>query len=290
MSGTTRHEELLADLHCHSTASDGRMEPGQVVTAAFQSGLRVIALTDHDTVAGVAAAREAAEPLGLEVVPALELSTTWAGREIHLLGYFVDVSSPELLRHLNRMQRERRRRARLMVSRLAALGYPVEWARVRELAGSGSVGRAHVARALLEKGYVNSVNQAFDQFLAEGRPAYVPHARLAVRDGIRLISAAGGVAVLAHPGLAQADGLIPALKGQGLTGLEVAHPAHDPSQQARYGRLAHHLGLLPSGGSDAHGGEGPHQQPGAVRIPLSWVEALRRRAAQRRSEAGQKDV
>lgn len=290
MTGTPRGDQLLADLHCHSTASDGRMEPGQVVEAAAGRGLRVIALADHDTVAGVAAAQAAAEPLGLEVVPALELSTTWAARAIHLLGYFIDVTSPELLRHLNRMQRERRRRARLMVSRLAGLGYPVEWARVRELAGTGSVGRVHMARALLEKGYVNSLNQAFDQFLAEGRPAYVPHARLAVRDGIRLITAAGGVAVMAHPGLAQVDGLIPVLKGQGLAGLEVAHPAHDPSQQTRYARLAHHLGLLPSGGSDAHGGEGPHQQPGAVRIPLAWVEALRQRAAEGRAGARQGDL
>lgn len=278
MSSTPGGEALAADLHCHSTASDGRLAPDEVVKAAWRRGLRAIALTDHDTLAGVPPAQEAAEPLGLEVIPALELSTTLAGREVHLLGYFVDIDSPELLRRLRRIQWERRRRARRMVRRLAALGYPVEWARVQELAGGESIGRAHVARALLEKGYINSINQAFDQFLAEGRPAYVPHARLTVQEGIRLITAAGGVAVLAHPGLAQVDHLIPALKDRGLAGLEVAHPAHDPSQQEHYRRLADRLGLLPSGGSDAHGGEGPHQQPGAVCIPLSWVEALRRRA------------
>lgn len=279
MNGRPGDEALAADLHCHSTASDGRMTPGEVVKAAWQRGLRVIALTDHDTVAGVPVALEAAEPLGLEVIPALELSTALAGREVHLLGYFVDIASPELLRRLRRIQWERRRRARRMVRRLAALGYPVEWARVQELAGGESIGRVHVARALLEKGYINSINQAFDHFLAEGRPAYVPHARLTVQEGIRLITAAGGVAVLAHPGLAQVDHLIPALKDQGLAGLEVAHPAHDPGRHEHYRRLADRLGLLPSGGSDAHGGEGPHQQPGAVRIPLSWVEALRRQAS-----------
>ncbi|BAS27555.1 PHP domain-containing protein [Limnochorda pilosa] len=272
-------DALLADLHVHSNASDGRREPAQVVEEARASGLRVVALTDHDTVAGIAAAQEAGRRMGVEVIPGLEVSAAWAGHEVHLLGYFVDVHSPALARHVALFQRQRRRRARLMVSRLAALGYPVEWARVRELAGSGSVGRPHVARALLEKGYVGRLNQAFDQFLAEGRPAYVPHARLSVREGIRLIGAAGGVAVLAHPYLAQVDGLIPLMRGQGLVGLEVAHPSHGPSEQERYLRLARHLGLLPTGGSDAHGSAGPHDQPGRVRIPLSWVEDLRARAA-----------
>ena len=275
MSGRPGDEALAADLHCHSTASDGRLAPGEVVRTAFRRGVRVLALADHDTVAGVPAAQETAAPLGLEVIPALELSATLAGREVHLLGYFVDLTSREFLRTLERMQGERRRRARLMVARLAALGCPLDWGRLQELAGGGSIGRAHVARALLEKGFVGSVRQAFDQFLAEGRPAYVPHARLTTEEGIRLIRTAGGVPVLAHPGLVQADHLIPALKDQGLAGLEVVHPAHDVPKQAYYRRLADDLGLLPTGGSDAHGGEEPHEQPGAVRIPLSWVERLR---------------
>lgn len=273
--------DLAADLHCHSTASDGLAAPRRVVEQAAEVGLRVIALTDHDTVDGVAAAQAAGRELGVEVIPAVELSTSWAGQEVHLLGYFVDIRAPGLLRHLSRFQRERRRRARLMVSRLAALGYPVEWSRVRELAGGGSIGRLHVARALLERGYVSHVNQAFDQFLAEGRPAHVPHARLPIRDGLRLIAAAGGVAALAHPHLARIDGLIPLMRGQGLVGLEVVHPSHDASERERYLRLANHLGLLPTGGSDAHGSENPGDRPGGARVPLSWVEALRARAAER---------
>lgn len=269
-------EQRLADLHCHSTVSDGQLEPWQVVELAARQGLHVVALTDHDTVAGVEPARQRARALGLEVVPALELSTAWGAQEIHLLGYFVDVAAPPLLRELQRQQEARWQRARLMARRLAALGYPISWARVRELGGQGTVGRVHLARALVEAGHVASMGQAFDQFLAEGRPAYVPQARLTVQEGIGLIAAAGGVPVLAHPGLAQVDHLIPAWKAQGLAGLEVVHPAHDSQQEAHYLRLAQEWDLLPTGGSDAHGRERPEDQPGAVRVPLAWVEGLRR--------------
>lgn len=267
-----------ADLHTHSTWSDGILSPAALVAEAAACGLRAIALTDHDTVAGVLEARAAGETHGIEVIPGVELSATLSdGAEAHLLGYFVDVSDPAFLAALAGYARAREERMERMIGRLRQIGAPVDGGRVRELAGHGTVGRPHLARALTEAGHAADLSDAFARYIGGGKPAFVPRPRVDPRDAIALIRAAGGVPVLAHPysagGVESAlDRLVPA----GLLGLEVDYGEYTPDEREVLRAIAARRGLIATGGSDYHGpGVRGERQLGMVSVPFSAVEALR---------------
>jgi hypothetical protein len=253
---------MLIDLHTHSSVSDGTDSPAVLVGAAHAAGLDVVALTDHDTTAGWAAAA-AARPPGLTVVPGLELSCRWFPADqppvaVHLLAYLVDPDHPALAAELARLRAERLGRGERIVTTLAAAGYPVVWERIVEASAGGVVGRPHVARALVEAGVVGSVEEAFATLLHQRGPHHVPKADTDVLEGIALVRAAGGVPVFAH-GLASRRGrvvddtAIAAMAGAGLVGLEVDHPDHTPAERDHLRGLAGELGLLVTGSSDHHG-------------------------------------
>lgn len=249
------------DLHSHTDESDGQLGPAALVRHARDRGVRQLAITDHDTVAGLAAATaEAARLGGIEVVPGVELSSTADGREVHVLGYFVDPADPVFLARLAELAAGRRTRVERMAARLAALGVPVTAERVFALAGPGTVGRPHVARALVEAGHVASVSEAFDRVLAAGRPGYVPREPLAPEAAVALVLAAGGVPVLAHPlGTGDPAGVVARLVGVGLRGMEVEYGEYPPEARAELRAIADRHGLIPTGGSDFHG---PALRPG----------------------------
>ncbi|MEW5932237.1 MAG: PHP domain-containing protein [Bacillota bacterium] len=267
------------DLHVHTTASDGTWSPARVVGEAARLGLAGVGITDHDTVAGLPEALAAGERAGIRVVPGIELGSEYGGEEVHVLGYFIDPGHPRLAGILTWLQEVRWRRLDRMVERVAELGLPVSRQRVAELAAGGTPGRPHLARAMVEAGYVGSVEEAFDRYLERGRPGYVPRPHLSPSDAVRVIRQAGGCAVLAHPGLLRDDGVIAELVGAGLGGIEARYPKHRPEQVEEYGRLGRRLGLIVTGGSDFHGpGVGPPAWLGEVTVPADVVEALAHRA------------
>jgi predicted metal-dependent phosphoesterase TrpH len=252
---------MRIDLHTHSTASDGTDPPGVLPLAARTAGLDVIALTDHDSTDGLAAALAAA-PEGLTVVPGIELSCLWGPDgdriSLHLLGYLIDPMNAQLQAQCVRLRASRVDRGRLIAEKLAGAGLPVRWERVRELAGDGSVGRPHLALALVEAGVVPDVDTAFRDYLYTGSPYYVGKAELDVLTGIALVRGSGGVPVFAHPlarrrGRVVDDAAIEAMAAAGLAGVEVDHPDHDESERTHLRGLAADLGLLTTGSSDYHG-------------------------------------
>jgi 3',5'-nucleoside bisphosphate phosphatase len=258
------------DLHMHSTASDGSRAPADVVRAAKKARLAAIALTDHDSVAGVAEARVAGEELGVRVITGVELSAVEGETETHLLGLHLRDASL-LERGLGELREMRTRRAEQIVQRLNGLGVQVAMSAVLAQAGTGALGRPHVARALIAEGWAVDSRDAFDRYLGAGRPAYVAKEQLEMRDAIAMIHAAGGLAVLAHPGAAATRERLESLRTQGLDGVEVKHPGHSSSETSRIRALTDQLGLLPSGGSDWHGAaEGP-RTIGMMQVPAEWL-------------------
>ncbi|MFJ8006395.1 PHP domain-containing protein [Streptomyces fagopyri] len=249
---------MRIDLHAHSTASDGTDTPAELVRNAAAAGLDVVALTDHDTTRGHAEA-VAALPEGLTLVAGAELSCRLDGVSMHLLAYLFDPEEPELLAERELIRDDRVPRARSMVAKLQGLGVPVTWEQVARIAGDGSVGRPHVASALVELGVVGSVSEAFGgDWLADGGRVYVPKHETNPFDAIRLVKAAGGVTVLAHPAAAKRGRTVPEaaiaeLATAGLDGIEVDHMEHEPATRARLRGLAAELGLLATGSSDYHG-------------------------------------
>jgi len=243
------------DLHIHSTASDGTATPEEVVEAALAGGLDVIALTDHDTTAGVSRARAAAAGRSLEVITGVEVSTTTNGFELHILGYFVDPDHPALMAYEAAAGTRRDERMQEMVDNLQSAGIDVTFEAVVEAAGEdrGNLGRPHLARALLDAGYVSTVSEAFDRFIGNSHPAYVPTRLLTPEAGIELIVSAGGVPIWAHPWDEHLGRLLPGLVREGLRGIEVYRPRTPPHRVAELERLARKEGLLVSGGSDWHG-------------------------------------
>jgi predicted metal-dependent phosphoesterase TrpH len=272
----------FVDLHAHSTASDGAAAPTAVVEAARRAGLAALALTDHDTLAGVEEAMSAGERTGLRVVAGAELSVQDGGKEIHLLA--LHLREPARVdRALARFREGRRDRAEAIVARLAALGVPVPLESVLAEAGSGAVGRPHVARAMVSAGVVRDYREAFDRYLGAGRPAYVEKVPLSVRGAAELTHEAGGILVFAHPGPDGTRERVERMTADGLDGLEVIHPSQPPEEQARLRLLADHFGLVYSGGSDWHGApEGPRML-GGMRVPLSWLERQDELVARRRA-------
>lgn len=265
--------EPRSDLHVHSDASDGALSPADLVGRAAEAGLAVLGLTDHDTLDGIEPAVAAAGRHGLTLVPGVEISSEWDGREAHVLGYFVDPSHRPLRARLEEQRRKREHRGRDTVELLARLGYPLSWPRVQELAGEGNVGRPHVARALIEAGHACDIADAFARFLGEGAPAYIAAPVVDPVEAVALVLAAGGLPVLAHP-LRLLDAL-PHLVGAGLAGIEVYYAAYSDGEVALLAATAEGAGLLRTGGSDFHGlahSEGRLLGSGA--IPWRHVERL----------------
>ncbi len=260
----------MIDLHTHTIASDGALSPRALVERAHRLGIRTLAVTDHDTLAGVPEAAAAAAARGMELLPGIEITAVHGGRDVHVLAYFLDPHPEGLTPFLVRQRRDRTRRALEMSARLAALGAPVDLEDL--VAGAEAAGRAvarpTVARALLDAGHVTSLQQAFDRWLADGRPAYVPRTGASPAEVVRLVARSGGVPVLAHPGLLRKDELIPELAAAGLGAIEAYHSDHDAGVQSRYLRLADEHRLAVSGGSDFHGDDHPRARCfGRVGLP-----------------------
>lgn len=269
-------EVVEADLHTHSTASDGADTPAQIVEKAAAIGLKAVGITDHDAVDGLAEALQRGKELGIEVVPGVEINTDYEGQEVHILGYYIDFQHPSLLATLEDMRRFRRQRIESMVGKLRALGLDIHIDEVKEVAGEAAMGRPHLARVMMEKGYVNSVTEAFERYIGLGRPAYVPRTHLTPFAAVEIVRKAGGIPVLAHPGLVGRDELIPRLISVGLMGLEVWHSDHTAEDANRYLALAEKLDLLVTGGSDYHGGEVKPDIPlGGWGVSYSRVLALK---------------
>lgn len=266
------------DLHVHSTASDGALAPKELVARASSLGLAALAITDHDSVDAINAAREAADPLSLALIPGVELSTVHRGRDVHVLGYFVDTESVAFCRKLDEFRAARLERASAMVEALANAGYDVTLEDVLLLAEGGSVGRSHVARALVDRGHATTVAEAFQRLIGRDQPFYIPKPSAEPADVIATIRDAGGVAVLAHPGVTKVDDAIPGLVEAGLAGLEAYHAEHDQSSRDRYRAYAENHGLIVTGGSDFHGHSSPGAAMGSVPIPDYVLPALYERA------------
>jgi len=273
------------DLHLHTKASDGALRPAELVQAAARIGIRAMAVTDHDTVNGVAEAREAASELPIEVIPGIELSASLDRDEIHVLGYLLDVNDPSLQKALRRLQEDRLAQAQAMVERLGALGHPLPWDRVMAIANGGSVGRPHIAKALVECDAVASVDEAFSRFLRRGGPGYVEGPKVLPQEAVGLIRKARGVPSLAHPIIVGAsdyrldlDRLLPMMMEAGLEGIETYYKGYTPEITASLLAVAERYRLIPTGGSDFHGGGVvADAELGGVDVPWESVERLRAR-------------
>lgn len=272
------------DLHIHTTASDGQLTSEHVIQLAAQYHLNTVAITDHDTTAGIFPAQEAARGV-LEVIPGIEIGARHDLAQVDILGYFIDIQHSGLQQRLATFRQDRLRRGQRTVERLAQLGLPVAWSRVVALAGGDSVGRPHIARAMVEAGYVQSVKEAFDRYLDSSQPAYIPRQTLTPQEAVDLIHAAGGVAVLAHPVfVADLPAVVDQLVAAGLDGIEVSYPEHTPEFEAQVREMALRHDLVMTGGSDFHGLNMPGKAMiGAALAPAGAVEALRERAAGYRS-------
>lgn len=246
----------LIDLHTHSTASDGRLSPRELIRLAKQSDVSVLAVTDHDTLEGLPAADAEAAQIGVQLVPGVEITAHVDDLEVHILGHFIDPNDTRLTEFLTSSRRDRIERVHRMIDKLWALGLPLDVDEVLSLATGSSVGRPHVAQAMIRRGYVASLREAFDRYLTSGKPGHVERSRIPAALAIQAIKRAGGVASLAHPGDYGHDEVIPFLVSHGLDGLEVYHPEHDTESVFRYERIRLEYGLLTVGGSDYHGTEG----------------------------------
>ncbi|HUT96598.1 MAG TPA: PHP domain-containing protein [Dehalococcoidales bacterium] len=265
------------DLHVHSTASDGRLTPAEVIREAAERGLAYIALTDHDTVDGIATAKAAAQRLpNLIFIPGIEISTDIPQGEVHILGYFFDYADPQLLAQLEEFKDSRLRRAEQMVAKLAGLGVHIGWQRVLEIAGASTIGRPHIARAMLEKGYVPSFKKAFDKYLGHGKPAYVEREKMLPAEAVAIIVRAGGLPVLAHPLTTEdPEGLLAELKPAGLVGMEAYYGDYSDEEVEGLVALAQKHDLIATGGSDFHGIEPDEETPiGGSDVPLEAAERL----------------
>ena len=267
----------MLELHCHTTYSDGRLTPTELVNKAVLSGVRALAITDHDTLGGWEEAIAAAESLPIEIVPGVELSTVYNERSLHILGFYPQESL--LKEPLSERLAGRKRRAAKMVANLREMGYDLE---LPELSGNMALGRPHIARAMLEAGYVRSMKEAFARFIGEDKPAYVHYEKFSSQEGIELIKACKGIPVWAHPYLfrgGKVEDVLPELVDAGLMGIEVYHPDCSPSQQQKLLGYCQHYGLLATGGTDYHG-----EVPGKAKIknqlnhfqlPLTMLDSLK---------------
>jgi 3',5'-nucleoside bisphosphate phosphatase len=278
------------DLHLHTTHSDGSFTPTEVINLAHKAGVTALAITDHDITTGILEATLAGRIHGIDVIPGIEISSTMGTSELHILGYFLDYQDTRLNERLARLRDSRHRRNPKIIERLQAAGIAITYEEVRALAGTDSVGRPHIARVLMEKGVVASAKEAFDLWLADGRPAYVPRELPTPSDAMQWIREAKGLPVLAHPTWVKTTNgtltdLVRQLKADGLDGVEVHYSTHTPRQTREYLALAKQLDLLVTGGSDFHGLTKPDIDvgvgKGTLHVPGSLLDKLKNTAAQR---------
>ena len=265
------------DLHMHSTASDGKYTPEEIVRRAAALGLRYIALTDHDSVDGIVPAVEAARAFPrLTFIPGVEISTDVPDGEIHILGYFIDYTGKELKDTLKSFRTSREGRGRGMVARLSELGIHIDWRRVQEIAGDGAIGRPHIAQAMLEKGYITSFREAFDKYIGRDGPAYVEREKITPEEAVALVIRSGGLPVLAHPfTVKEPEKRVADLRAVGLVGIEAFYKDNTKEETANLVALAEEFGLIVTGGSDFHGIEDSHEVPlGGVDVPLKAAKRL----------------
>ena len=265
----------FADLHLHTSFSDGTFTPEELVLQAQKNGLSCIALTDHDTVQGCARAAAACAPALIEFIPGTELTAEHDDTEVHILGYFLDTQNQTLLAEIAKFQAVRKQRIYEMVARINEIGVPLKVEAVFALANCESPGRPHVARTLVKEGLTRNLDEAFERFLKKGRPAWVPKAKMSARESVDLIHQAGGLAVMAHPGLNRTDDIIPALVDAGLDGIECFHTKHSTTMAERYLGIADQFHLLVTGGSDCHGFSKARPLIGTVRLPYEHVEKMK---------------
>lgn len=281
----------VIDLHLHTTASDGHLSPEELVDRAFEIGLRTVAITDHDTMAAVPRGAAAAAARGIMFIPGIEITSVDGGKDVHVLGYFLRDLTPALRKLVAEQRAQRLERARQIAERLADVGVPIDvnalFLHLGPAVSGKSIARPQIAQALLAAGHVSSVAEAFDRFLGEEGPAYVPHQGAPPGEVVQLIAEAGGISSLAHPGYTKKDEIIPDLVSAGLVAIEAYHSSHDPESTARYLALAEAYGLCVTGGSDYHG-EGTRRCEffGVVHLPPVHFDRLRQRA----DYAGRKPV
>ncbi len=266
-----------ADLHLHTTASDGSISPKQLVEIAAEIGLEAIAITDHDTFDGIDEAIEAAKDLPIEIIPGIEFAADAGGKDIHIISYWPDYRLVWLQNELVLLRQARVNRTRLIIEELNENNVDISLKEVLAVAQNASVGRMHVAKILIAKGYASSIKDAFDRYIGPGGCCYVKKPSRSPERVIDLIKEAGGVAVVAHPGLADCDDVFPFLIEHGLDGIEAYHPDHSVQQIKYYEDLAHHYNLIVTAGSDFHAKNGKGAMPGTYQVPMSTVEALKHR-------------
>jgi hypothetical protein len=265
------------DLHVHSTASDGKLSPRAIIIKAAELGLKIISLTDHDSIDGIIPALEAARAFPkLTFIPGVEVSTDLPEGEAHVLGYFIDYASQELKSTLERFRNSRLTRAQGMVEKLGALGIDIDWWRVQEIAGDGAVGRPHIAQAMLEKGYITSFEEAFDKYIGHGGPAYVEREKMTPEEAVQLILSSRGLPVLAHPfTVKEPETMVIKLKAAGLIGIEAYYKDNTAEETGATLELAARYGLIATGGSDFHGiADSNDAMLGSVEVPIEAAERL----------------
>lgn len=265
-----------ADLHLHTTFSDGSYTPQEIINASLKQGLSAIAIVDHDTVEGIESAIEAVKGKDIEVIPGIELSTDYEGGEVHILGYFIDYKNDHLLVKLDSFRKIREERVYKILSKLAAVGINLDADSVFAIAKTATAGRLHIAYAMLKQGIVGSISEAFQKYIGDKCPAYVSGFGLSPSEAIRLIKDIAGIPVLAHPYSLRRDELIPQFVNDGLMGLEVYYPEHTQGMINFYLGLAQKYNLLVTVGSDYHGETKPNVRIGMIKFPYELVEKLRK--------------
>ncbi|WCK53131.1 PHP domain-containing protein [Aneurinibacillus sp. Ricciae_BoGa-3] len=268
------------DLHSHTTASDGTFTPEQSIARALANGLSAFAITDHDTVAAFPHAIEEGEKYNVEIVPGIEISSVYEGKDVHVLGYYMDYTDEKFLNRVEELRNVRNTRNQMIVDKLVSLGIPItmDEVRSRRTDKNGNIGRPHIAQVLVDKGVVASTQEAFDKYLSTSGAAYTNPPRITPAEAVQLILDAGGVPVLAHPGLYKNVELARELIGVGLKGIEVFHPDHGPEDEATYGSLADEYGLIKTGGSDFHGirnGKVFHGDLGEKSVPKQTLNRIK---------------
>ncbi|MDP6924392.1 MAG: transcription antitermination factor NusB [Candidatus Scalindua sp.] len=272
-----KEERAGGDLHIHTDFSDGTMSPGQVVKEASRLNLHTIAITDHDTVDAIETAQIVGGMEGIDIIPAIELSSNYRSVDVHLLGYFIDIKNCALLEKLAELRSERVERVKKITQKLRALGVNIEHQEVFDVSKDGSPGRMHIADVLCRKGYCSGIRESFQKYLSDNGPAYVSKEALTLKDAIELIISSDGVPVLAHPGVTKRDTLIPKMVEYGLQGIEVYYPTHQPDAVKRYMRIAKKYDLVVTGGSDCHGNRKPDIALGSIRISDDLVGEIKER-------------
>ena len=265
----------FADLHTHTHHSDGTRSPREVVDVALAHGITILSISDHDNLAAYFEIKKYADERGVTLVPGIELSCIYEGVDVHVLAYAFDATDERIEERLRGFRETRHRRGYLMVDRLRSLGYEISLARVEQLAAGGSLGRPHVARALVEAGYVASVSEAFDKLLGTGKPGYVEKERFRIAEAVSLIRSAGGVTSIAHPTLyPNHERIVPELLDSGIDAVEVLHPDVDDLNRSRYANLVRFRGKFATGGSDDHGTVKTSQTLGTIRVPETMIQPL----------------